>query len=1185
MKLHKHAVAAGMILLTGLPVLLAEPAQAELPRGLAAIEGQVPERITENRLLWSGPVSGLKIRGDLPALGVQLDRKIYDSLDLTAQALVLVGEKKRPDMLSIRLKRGDEDISQANCQVGPIGTHLSLLLDFRGLKPAGYRLLVTAMGEAAPATETAFEIVDLIPAATRPVQQGKVPIALQPSPRMSGPRRVTTGVPFPRGAIVDPRQLRLIRDDKKTEVPVQVRVTARWSPRGYMRWALLDFTAEIDPLRPRTWWLEYGPNLVRQPVTTPVTVKQDKGRIEVNTGRLVFSVKQQGFSFLESARLITENGQVGPELVTGSRVVLVDESGTRYESAGDKESRVDVEEAGPLRVVLAARGWFVADGKRLGRYTVRMTARQGDAALHVDHTFVITESSHRVRYRGIFLETELPRVERRRFGLERDGFVEAQQEHAWLVQDDDETCRVVEQQENDRRTLARGGRAAGWVDTGNVTLSIRDFWQQYPKEFEIEGRILRAHFWPRHAQPPSHPIATISGRNIHRLWFAHEGELLDLRIPPDYAQLSKGRDEFYYIPSAIKNSADNGLGVAKTHSLCFRFHETPAERVAAQAREDHFTCGVLADPAWIDQTLAVGPLHPVDTVRFPDVETALSRHFDYLQRMQEQVHDYGMWNFGDRHSNWNNREMRPVVNRTWANHHHGCPRTYWLLYLRSGDPKYLQAARRHSMHLMDIDTCHWTTPEFEKLPYPRGKIRGALCDYKGLVHWHSGNRLYDYNNVTDFLFYHWYLDGYARAVDVAWETADAVASHPRPGNSGRDGTGPLSSLCFLYEATWDVRLLPQLETYATAVLGSQSKADGKYGAGYFGQWSGFAPWLPRYIRLTRDPAAVAALEDWCDWLSRHAFYGSGGAEWHDLAEGFRLLGKRQYLEKGVAEMKLLLGDQFLQSGHSLDGHFTNALTLNGGYFSQRMPSFLSALAKLKGPVVPRYGRSWGVFDRLEMGVYSFRRKKKPSGLPIVVLREPVDKNFDLDLKGRWGDEPGVPIRVVHVESRTVVLKTKIAGTGRKVTIPKDGRTGQYAVWFAGERTPIVQFPISTLPGEVVSWRDVYSKRMQALYFGVRPDVTEVEIDVAFGYDAESGSVHQPDGRMMARVFDERMWVAAWKRLRFTVPPSLRGKVLHFLHGRSHDEVNFQPVRGVHPWLAITSDRFFVPHRLVTEAIK
>ena len=87
MKFHKHAVAAGMILLTGLPVLLAESAQTELPRGLAAIEGQVPERITGNRLLWSGPVSGLKIRGDLPDLGIQLDRRIYDSLDLTAQAL------------------------------------------------------------------------------------------------------------------------------------------------------------------------------------------------------------------------------------------------------------------------------------------------------------------------------------------------------------------------------------------------------------------------------------------------------------------------------------------------------------------------------------------------------------------------------------------------------------------------------------------------------------------------------------------------------------------------------------------------------------------------------------------------------------------------------------------------------------------------------------------------------------------------------------------------------------------------------------------------------------------------------------------------------------------------------------------------------------------------------------------
>lgn len=1172
------------ILLPAALVLIAEAVQGGLPRGLDPIEGRVPERVVKDRLLWSGPVSGLKLFGSPASLGIQLDRKVYDSLDLTAQALVVLGGKSRPTTLSVRLKRGDEEVSQANCPVGPAGTHLALLLDFRGLRPGTYRLMVNAPDDASPVAQTTLEIVDLLPVATRPVERGRVPILLQPDRHVTGPRRVTTGVPFPRGAIVDPDRLRLISDDEKTEVPVQVRVTARWSPRGFIRWALLDFTARIDPLRRRTWWLEYGPDVTRVPVPTPVTVRQAGGRIEVNTGRLVFSVKQRGFSFLESARLIAGNGQRGPELVNGSRVVLVDESGTCYESAGDGDSRVDIEEAGPLRVVLAARGWFVANGKRLGRYTVRLTARQGDTALHVDHTFVITESSHRVRYRGIFLETELARVERRRFGLERDGFVESREDHAWLVQDDDEACRVVEQQPGGRRVLARGGRASGWVDTGTVTLSVRDFWQQYPKEFEIEGRTLRAHFWPRHARPVRYPRATISGRNVHRLWFAHEGELLDLRIPDDYATLSKGRDEFYYIPSAVKNKTD-GLGVAKTHSLCFRFHETPTDRVAAQAREDHRVSGVLADPAWTGQTLAVGPLHPVDTVRFPDVETALSRHFDYLQRMQERVHDYGMWNFGDRHSRWDNREMRPVVNRTWANHHHGCPRTYWLLYLRSGDPKYLQAARRHSMHLMDIDTCHWTTPEFEKLPYPRGKIRGALCDYKGLVHWHSGNRLYDYNNVTDFLFYHWYLDGYARAVDVAWETADAVASHPRPGNSGRDGTGPLSSLCFLYEATWDVRLLPQLETYATAVLGSQSKADGKYGAGYFGEWSGFAPWLPRYIRLTRDPAAVAALERWCDWLSRYAFYGSGGAEWHDLAEGYRLLGKRQYLEKGVAEMKLFLGDQFLQSGHSLDGHFTNALTLNGGYFSQRMPNFLAALAKLEGPVVPRYGRGWGVFDRLEMGVYNFRRKKKPSGLPIVVLREPVDKNFDLDLKGRWGDEPGVPIRVVHVESQAVVLETKVAGAGRKVTIPKDGRTGQYAVWIAGEQTPIIQFPISTLPGEVVSWQDVYSKRMQVLYFGVRPDVTEVEIDVAFGYDAESGSVHQPDGRMMARVFDERMWIAAWKRLRFTVPPALRGKVLHFLHGRSHDEVNFQPVRGVHPWLAITADRFFVPNRLVTEAIK
>jgi len=64
-----------------------------------------------------------------------------------------------------------------------------------------------------------------------------------------------------------------------------------------------------------------------------------------------------------------------------------------------------------------------------------------------------------------------------------------------------------------------------------------------------------------------------------------------------------------------------------------------------------------------------------------------------------------------------------------------------------------------------------------------------------------------------------------------------------------------------------------------------------------------------------------------------------------------------------------------------------------------------------------------------------------------------------------------------------------------------------------------------------------------------------------------------------------MWVAAWKRLTFAVTPSLRGQVLHFLHGRSHDEVDFQRLRGCHPWLAISADRFFVPDPSLTAAVK
>jgi hypothetical protein len=1116
-------------------------------------------------------------------LKLRLDRKVYDSLDLTAQALVnMDGETPDDCVLKLSLDSAGTQVSSHQVPMDQTsGSGLAFVIDLRDLKPGKHLLRVRiAKDETELATATVpFEVVPLVPGAVRPKLEGRIPILVQPDLVAStlGEQPVTTGVPMPRGAAMSAEHFKLLAPDGLTEVPLQARVSARWSPRGYAKWLLLDFPANVDAKRVTSYSLQYGAGVERMAVRNPLEISQDNDLITVDTGPLQFSIRKHGFSFLESAFL---NGK---KLIRGSRLTLTDEHGTVYDASGDLDCKVTIEEAGPLRAVIAAKGWFVAGGERVGQYVVRIYAWRGEPHLRVFHTFVVTEPTKTLRYRNIALESQLTSAGHAVFGIEDGDAVRATASNAYLVQESYDRLRVAQQNGNQKKVLATGQRSAGWVRSGNVSVAVRDMWQNFPKELEVEDDTLRVHFWPRHPGPVRHPTRTVTARDIHMLWFAHEGELLDFSIPGDYARFHDRDDakthEFYYIPNVLKDNSDEALGIARTHEMTWLFgasEDDTNSRMAALTRD----IGCLPAPEWIGESGAVGMLHAVDRERFPDVETALSRHFDWLQRSTEFMHDYGMWNFGDRHSRWDPADNRVPVNRTWANHHHGNPRTSWLLYLRSGDTKYLTAARRQALHQMDVDICHYSTPEYEAKGYPVGKLPGALCDYKGLVHWHSGNRLYDYNNLNDYLYYDYYLTGYRRAVDVARETADSVARFPRGGNSGRDGEGPVASLAFLYEATWDARLLPQIETYVSVLLNSQTEADHEFGPGAFTGWAGYAPWLPRYIHLSRDPAAMKSLERWCDYTAANAFYGSGGAMWHDLAEGYRLFGKREYLEKGVAEMKLMISDQFLERGHFYDGFFTPALTLNGGYFSQRMPRFLAALALTEEKIRPRYGLSYYAPGMIRMWVNpkthyaSERYYRKWNGMPLAVVRKAADREFQFTLKGSLS--PG-QAWVTRADDGVEVSRTGLQEESTIIRVPVDGHTGEYVLWISTSHgRPWVEFPVSNLKKEVFAWELLISRRMQAMFFRTLPDADEAVISVAFGYDAGQPMVLKADGSEVARLPDGNMAKARWGDLAFPVTPDLRGELLHFIHGRNHDETNFHPKQGIIPWLSLTPEHYFVP---------
>src|SRR4029453_5801510 len=66
---------------------------------------------------------------------------------------------------------------------------------------------------------------------------------------------VTARIPFPRGVLRDPANVRLLNN--QTEVPEQAMAETRW-PDGSVQWLSLDLNVTIGPNESQTYSLQYG---------------------------------------------------------------------------------------------------------------------------------------------------------------------------------------------------------------------------------------------------------------------------------------------------------------------------------------------------------------------------------------------------------------------------------------------------------------------------------------------------------------------------------------------------------------------------------------------------------------------------------------------------------------------------------------------------------------------------------------------------------------------------------------------------------------------------------------------------------------------------------------------------------------------------------------------------------------
>ncbi|HEV7278864.1 MAG TPA: hypothetical protein VGN57_01520 [Pirellulaceae bacterium] len=1026
------------------------------------------------------------------------------------------------------------------------------------------------------------------------------------------------GVPLARGTLSDPRHARVI-DAQGRPVPAQTRVMATWPASNHVRWLGIDFQGDPDG----HYALEFGPH-----VTAPDALTSDRERLilrkendvyVVDTGPARFLVPEQGP--LIRAAYLDRNGDGrfdDQELVianeSGDDLYVLDHTG-REAIIGRDRSREQVQaepavseiqqQSASLRATLRREGWYVTDdGQQVARHITRLHFYRGHSFVRIEHTLVLTEDTDNLWFRdiGVRFRHQLDDRQSVRFAPPEHGpegifetALEGDVQAVSLLQARGPYFSQMDLEKHARYTvdaftgedephqLTGGALAGDWVSVDDarsaVTLTLRQLWQQFPKELRADRKALTAFLW--------------SSRGGWEFDLRHETLLK--RWPKDWLnEKYHGQGSYGVYYDRLLQSSDDGQGMAKTHEILLHLHQ-PEEQAWGQRVAEAFSRPVLAlaDPQQLYQSEAMGPIAPRDTDRFPKAEGFSEAYFDQYMGVIRSWGDYGFIDYGSGPHVWyriakdgplQGRWM-PYVARYSGQWDYGFHSHLWRMYARSGQRKYLDYAEETNRQRMDLAMVHWDGPNAyaDTSRGLQGKYRGGFSSSSGLTYWGGSSSLH-HNSGTDLrkLYWYYYLRDYRRAHDVAeeyralvkrvWESDSHVAF------TGTRPFATLSNLGTLYQETGDPTVLKigraQLERFADlespqGVTPDLPTVMGKYGTKIAG--------VEHWYEATGDSLAEKVLLRGAETYARTsmgdqpmAYYNAFGRV---ANRAYRITGDPLYARTLQRNMDLAVAMYYdFEKGQWKDMLEGSVSAANNVYPLGDMAMGMDAIRRAGDepdatPAVQQTGR----------------------GRPVLaVFRKPVGQSVKLDVRGRYPLRPrvltldGEPVEGVRCEpfrEQLYSLEKFDPSHTYDVHVPAELPEGDYlldsgiggAPWEV-TWTSAPQIVLYAPGGVRVGCGSTWMRRFQP---GSAPEAAPItwRFQVPAGaeqfeiYHSSAVDLRAPDGTRIQ--LDEPL---QWRSL--PVAPDQAGKLWRFTAHRDA----FVELRGVPPALAGGSDeRFFLPN--------
>ena len=551
------------------------------------------------------------------------------------------------------------------------------------------------------------------------IKKARLPLL---SRRQSTPWPLSVGVPFAKGTLGRANQLRLLQS--RTEIPVQSRALTHWDD-GSVKWALLDYQSDGQS----DYTVEYGRDIKRTTPGDSLEVVESHRGVTVTTGPIRVEFHHDRISLPGIVSLRQEDGTynwVTPG-ETATAVTLTDATGQTYQT--DEADALIVEEAGAERACIRMECTHkLSTNITCLRSIFRICLFRNSSLIRVQHTFENNNTDDLfTTIRDLTLQAD--------FDLgETTGQIENQNvepsRSPLLQQLHDNTCELIQ-----GRKSQKGKRASGIAhlsgENASVTLSVRDFWQNYPKGLGLNNQSFTFQVCPP----------------LKKDTYPKGGEL---------------EDRLYY--ALLDGVYKLKQGISRTHE--FWFHIQPGQT----EQSDAFTQNVQNPPLYsisldtFNKSKTITELPDKKPSPYPQYEKWVDGTLKAYAEDREESRAYGLLNYGD----WFGERTY-----NWGNMEYDTPWCYLQEYLRGGDPQFCTWAEEATRHLIDVDTCHYGSQTGQQYTHSVGHVGNYYPDGYRESAIFQGRWSPSHTWVEGPFLYH-LLSGNARALEGAMKTCELL---------------------------------------------------------------------------------------------------------------------------------------------------------------------------------------------------------------------------------------------------------------------------------------------------------------------------------------------------------------------------------------------------------------------------